>query len=49
MAEVIVAEGFYDVADLADTSADERTQFLKRLAGGEAGRARILRKTPDSK
>ena len=49
MADVIVAEGFYDVADLADTSDNERTQLFKRLADGKAGRARALRKILDSK
>ena len=48
-AGVIVAEGFYDKADLADAPADERTQLSKRLAGGKAGRARTLRKILDSK
>ena len=48
MAEVIVAEGFYDMADLIDTSANERTQLFKRLAEGKAGRARIPRKILDS-
>ena len=49
MAEVILAEGYYDMADLADTSAHERTQLYKRLAESKAGRARILRKILDSK
>ena len=48
MAEVIAAEGYYDVADLADTSANERTQLFKRLAETKSGRARILRKILDS-
>ena len=49
MAEVILAEGYYDMADLADTSAYERIQLYKRLAESKAGRARILRKISDSK
>ena len=49
MAEVIAAEGFYDMADLADASAAERTQLAKRLAETKAGRARILRKISDWK
>ena len=49
MAEAIAAEGYYDMADLADASANERTQLSKRLAAGRAGRARALRKILDSK
>ena len=47
MAGVIAAEGFYDMADLADASANGRTQLVKRVAGGQAGRARILREILD--
>ena len=49
MAELIVAEGYYDMTDLTDASANERTQLYKRLAEGKAGRARTLRKILDSK
>ena len=49
LAGAIAAEGFYDMADLTDTSANERTQLFKRLAGGKAGGARIFRKILDSK
>ena len=48
-AEVIAAEGYYDMADLADTSANERAQFFKRLAETKSGRARALRKILGSK
>ena len=48
-ADAIVAEGYYNAADLADTSANEHTQLFKRLAEGEAGRARGLREILDSK
>ena len=48
MAEVIAAEGYYDMADLADASANERAQLFKRLAETKSGRARILRKILDS-
>ena len=44
MAELIVAEDFYDKAHLVDTSASKRTQLRRRLAEGKAGRARALRK-----
>ena len=37
------------MADLADASANERTQLFKRLAETKSGRARILRKILDSK
>ena len=49
MAELIVAVGYYDMADRVDASANERTQLPKRLAEGKAGRARALRKILDSK
>ena len=48
MAEAIVAEGYYDMADLADASANERTRLCKRLAEGKAGRNRAQRKILDS-
>ena len=49
MAELVAAEGYYDMADLADASANERAQLFKRLAEGKSGRARALRKILDSK
>ena len=48
-AEVIAAEGYSDMADLADTSANEPTQLFKLLAEGKSGRARTLRKILDPK
>ena len=47
-AELIVTEGNYDMADLVDASANERTQLFKRLAEDKAGRDRALRKISDS-
>ena len=48
IAELVVAEGFYDMTDLIDTPAHERTQLLKRLAEGKASQDySVLRKISD--